>query len=58
MKRSEMVTKLTEILNEYQYQDYYFYEEEVSDILKALESLGMQPPPNKAGAFDNSWEQE
>lgn len=58
MKRSVFVSKLTEILNKYQYQDYQFHEEDVSKILQEMENLGMMPPHNSTGTFDNSWEME
>lgn len=44
MKRSEAVAKLEQILNKRLYQDYQFSTDEVSDLLKEIEDMGMQPP--------------
>lgn len=44
MKRSEMVERLHLIINSRLYQDYQFSTEELSDVLKEIEAIGMLPP--------------
>lgn len=72
MKRNEMVSLLTSLINEQLYQDYYLDEDIVSNILQKIEESGMLPPFNKvakvpfntydaileAVSEDFSWEEE
>ena len=44
MKRSEMLERLHLIINSRLYQDYQFSTEELSDVLKEIEDVGMLPP--------------
>jgi hypothetical protein len=44
MKRSEMIERLHLIINSRLYQDYQFSTEELSDVLKEIEDVGMLPP--------------
>ncbi|HUM41583.1 MAG TPA: hypothetical protein PKI14_01380 [Fervidobacterium sp.] len=53
MKRSEMITKLGEILNSRVPQDYQFSESELSDVLQEIENAGMQPPERVIEDYDD-----
>ncbi len=68
MKRSEMVTYLTKLINTY--EDCQLDETVANEILEGLEHMGMLPPstnfssaeemgfPEGTKYFENIWEQE
>ena len=61
MKRSEMIAILENIINSKLYQDYLFGEDDLKDVLDAVEQAGMLPPRcdlPKLGISDNAWEPE
>jgi hypothetical protein len=61
MKRSEMIAILENIINSKLYQDYLFGEDDLKDVLDAVEKAGMLPPTVRLPAFgvnDNAWEPE
>lgn len=61
MKRSEMLAVLEKVINSKLYQDYLFREEDLNDVLNAIEQAGMLPPRcelQKLGTSDNAWEPE
>ncbi len=61
MKRSEMIDILNNAINSNLYQDYYFSEDMLKEVLLAIEEAGMLPPRCeliKLGISDNAWEPE
>lgn len=61
MKRSEMLSVLEKVINSKLYQDHLFGEEDLNDVLDAIEQAGMLPPftyLKKLGTLDTAWEPE